>query len=81
MGPVTRSTRALVIVVGAALLSTVFVSMPAVEPAAAAEWTADEYGPKDFVFPLVGQDGVDFRSATLLVLHEAAAGHTTGWTS
>ena len=61
MGPGTRNTRALVTVVGLALLSTVFVAVAEVAPAEAREWTADEYGPKDFVFPLVGQDGVDFR--------------------
>jgi hypothetical protein len=61
MGPGTRNARALVTVVGLALLSTVFVVVSDTAPVAAAEWTADEYGPKDFVFPLVGQDGVDFR--------------------
>ena len=76
MGPATRSPRALVLVVGAALLSTVFVWMPAVEPAAAAEWTADEYGPKDFVFPLVGRDGVDFRySNTFGALRSGGRSH------
>jgi hypothetical protein len=29
-------------------------------PAGADEWTADEYGPRAFTFPVVGQDGVDF---------------------
>jgi hypothetical protein len=48
-------------VVGIALISAVFVSIPGAEPVNAAEWTADEYGPKDFVFPLIGTDGVDFR--------------------
>lgn len=29
-------------------------------PTRAEEWTADEYGPRAFTFPVVGEDGIDF---------------------
>ena len=61
MGSGTRSTSALVTLVGVVLLSAALVSIPGAEPVSAAEWTADEYGPKDFVFPLIGADDEDFR--------------------
>jgi len=39
----------------AAFVATLFAV-----PAGAEDWTADEYGPHPFTFPVVGRDGVDF---------------------
>jgi Peptidase family M23 len=56
MGPGKRSTRALVTVVGTTLIAAALTVLPHAGPATAGEWTADEYGPKDFIFPLAGED-------------------------
>jgi hypothetical protein len=58
-----RATRMLIAM---AAFATLFVLAPlpgsptAPTAAQAEEWTADSYGPRDFYFPLIGQDGVDF---------------------
>jgi hypothetical protein len=64
IGLLQRRVLRLVIAVAAFAILVVLVpvsgSPTAPTPASAEDWTADSYGPHDFYFPIVGEDGTTF---------------------